>query len=142
MKDKGPRMTRINANEEVCSTPRAGRGWRRTNHGLLGWTRMIPASWDWQKKSKNLASPLAEFSLWFCPIRAANAAVPTQSPGGFSVREWFFDNGAFAPEVWADTAVSPPCIRGHLPPFAGKISGFRPQISGFSSPQKYSRNFR
>jgi len=35
---------------------------------------MIPASWDWQKKSKNLASPLAEFLLWFCPIRAANAS--------------------------------------------------------------------
>ena len=22
------------------------------NHGFLGWTRMIPASWDWQKKAK------------------------------------------------------------------------------------------
>jgi len=37
------------------------------------------------EKNKNLASPLAEFLLWFCPIRAANAAAPTQSPGGFSV---------------------------------------------------------
>jgi len=37
------------------------------------------------EKSKNLASLLAEFLLWFCPIRAANAAVPTQSPGVFSV---------------------------------------------------------
>ena len=71
--------------EEQKGFRRAGHGWRRTNHGLIGWARMIPASWDWQKKSKNLASPLAEFLLWFCPIRAANAAVPTQSPGGFSV---------------------------------------------------------
>jgi hypothetical protein len=37
---------------------------------------MIPASWDWQKNSKNLVSPLAEFLFLPCPIRAANACVP------------------------------------------------------------------
>jgi hypothetical protein len=36
---------------------------------------MIPESWDWQKKSKNLASPLAEFLFLPCPIRTANAPV-------------------------------------------------------------------
>ena len=28
------------------SNQRAGRGWRRTNHGFLRWARMIPSSWD------------------------------------------------------------------------------------------------
>lgn len=36
---------------------------------------MIPVVWDWQKRSKNRASLLAEFFL-SCPIRAANAPVP------------------------------------------------------------------
>jgi hypothetical protein len=35
-----------------------------------------PVVWDWQKKSKNWASPLAEFLFLSCPIRAANAPVP------------------------------------------------------------------
>jgi hypothetical protein len=45
------------------------------NHGFLGWTRMIPASWDWQKKVKKGASLLAELLFSPCPIRAANAPV-------------------------------------------------------------------
>jgi hypothetical protein len=50
------------------------------DHGLLAWARMIPESWDWQKKSKNLESPLAEFLFLPCPIRPANAPVPSKSP--------------------------------------------------------------
>jgi len=38
-----------------------------------------PSKLGLAEKSKNLASPLAEFLLWFCPIRAANAAVHKQS---------------------------------------------------------------
>ena len=45
----------------ILSNERVKRGRRETNHGLLRWARKIPASWDWQKKSKNLASLLAEF---------------------------------------------------------------------------------
>jgi hypothetical protein len=37
------------------------------------WLGLLPASWDWQKKSKNLASLLAEFLFLPCPIRSANA---------------------------------------------------------------------
>jgi PIN domain nuclease of toxin-antitoxin system len=33
-------------------------------------------SWDWQIKTKNRASLLAEFLFLPCPIRAANALVP------------------------------------------------------------------
>jgi hypothetical protein len=36
---------------------------------------MIPASWDWQKKSENLTSLLAEFLFLPCPIRTANASM-------------------------------------------------------------------
>jgi hypothetical protein len=32
-----------------------------TNHGLPVWALVTPARWDWQKKSKNLTSLLAEF---------------------------------------------------------------------------------
>ena len=39
-------------------------------------SQMIPASWDWQKKSKNLASVLAECLFLPCLIRDANAPVP------------------------------------------------------------------
>jgi hypothetical protein len=60
---------------QASSNERALRGWRETNHGFQRWARMIPASWDWQKKSKNLASLLAEFLFLPCPIRAANAPV-------------------------------------------------------------------
>ena len=42
----------------------------------FGWAPMIPASWDWQKKSGILASLLAEFLFLPCPIRDANAPVP------------------------------------------------------------------
>jgi hypothetical protein len=40
------------------------------------WVPMIPASWNWQKKSKILAILLAEFLLLPCPIRDANAPMP------------------------------------------------------------------
>jgi hypothetical protein len=43
----------------VFSNPRAGRGWRRTNHGFRA--RMIPSSWDWQKKAKILQACLQSF---------------------------------------------------------------------------------
>jgi hypothetical protein len=43
-----------------------------------------PASWDWQKNSKNLVSPLAEFLFLPCPIRAANAIVPLFFLGALS----------------------------------------------------------
>ncbi|MCX6975697.1 MAG: hypothetical protein NTZ94_15690, partial [Verrucomicrobia bacterium] len=36
---------------------------------------MIPASWDWQKKSKNLVSLLAEYLFLPCHIRVANTPV-------------------------------------------------------------------
>jgi len=36
-------LDRIN---KIYSNQRAGRGWRRTNHGFLRWARMIPSSWD------------------------------------------------------------------------------------------------
>jgi hypothetical protein len=49
--------------------------WGEFNHGFLGWTRMIPAGCDWQKKVKKRASLLAEFLFSPCPIRAANAPV-------------------------------------------------------------------
>jgi len=38
-----------------------------------------PSKLGLTEKSKNPASPLAEFLLWFCPIRAANATVPISS---------------------------------------------------------------
>ena len=47
--------------DELLSSPRAGRGWRRTNHGFLRWARIIPASWDWQKKAKILQACLQSF---------------------------------------------------------------------------------
>ena len=50
---------------------------RDANHGLLEWALVITACWDWQKKSKNLTSLLAEFWLLPCPIRVANAPVPS-----------------------------------------------------------------
>jgi len=37
---------------------------------------LIQASWDWQKKAKNLASVLAECLFLPCLIRDANATVP------------------------------------------------------------------
>ena len=57
-------------------------GWRETHHGFRAW--IIPASWDWQKNSKNLVSLLAEFLFLPCPIRAANAIVPLFFLGALS----------------------------------------------------------
>jgi hypothetical protein len=31
---------------------------------------MIPANWDWQRKSANRSGMLAEFLIFPCPIRA------------------------------------------------------------------------
>jgi hypothetical protein len=45
----------------LFSNQRAGRGWRRANHGFLRWARMIPSSWDWQKKAKILQACLQSF---------------------------------------------------------------------------------
>jgi hypothetical protein len=52
-------------------------GWRETNlFRFRGLAQVIPASWDWQKKSKNRSSLLVEFLFLPCPIRIANALVP------------------------------------------------------------------
>jgi hypothetical protein len=52
-------------------------GWRETNlFRFRGLAQVIPASWDWQKKSKNRLSLLVEFLFLPCPIRIANALVP------------------------------------------------------------------
>jgi hypothetical protein len=49
-------------------------GWRETNlFRFRGLAQVIPASWDWQKKSKNRSSLLVEFLFLPCPIRIANA---------------------------------------------------------------------
>jgi hypothetical protein len=48
-----------------------------TNHGLPGRAPVTPVRCDWQKKSKNLTSLLAEFLFFPCAIRAANAPVPS-----------------------------------------------------------------
>jgi hypothetical protein len=54
-----------------------GGGWRETNlFRFSGLAQVIPASWDWQKKSKNRSSLLVEFLFLPCPIRIANALVP------------------------------------------------------------------
>ena len=53
---------------------------RKCNHGYPRLERMIPASWDWQKKSKNRSSLLAQFLFLPCPIRTANTPLPSQSP--------------------------------------------------------------
>ena len=47
--------------KKILSSPRAGRGWRRTNHGFRRWARMIPSIWDWQKKAKILQACLQSF---------------------------------------------------------------------------------
>jgi hypothetical protein len=52
-------------------------GWRETNlFRFRGLAQVFPASWDWQKKSKNRSSLLVEFLFLPCPIRIANALVP------------------------------------------------------------------
>ena len=53
---------------------------RKSNHGYPRLERMIPASWDWQKKSKNRSSLLAQFLFLPCPIRTANTPLPSKSP--------------------------------------------------------------
>ena len=69
----------------LLSNERALRDWRETNHGFQGLARMLPASWDWQKKIKNRSSLLAEFLFLPCPIRAANTS---RAPFFISVFIW------------------------------------------------------
>jgi hypothetical protein len=72
------RVGRKAVETDVFSNPRAGRGWRRTNHGFLRWARMIPSIWDWQKKAKILqACPFLRIRVhpgnqWFYIILSCN----------------------------------------------------------------------
>jgi len=72
--DRITNEARLSMLENFGQDDRMFRIYRRdANHGLTGWAPVTPVRWDWQKKSKNLTSLLAEFLFLPCPIRVANA---------------------------------------------------------------------
>jgi hypothetical protein len=52
---------------QALSNERALRSWRENNHGFQRWARMIPASWDWQKKKQESGKPACRVFVFALP---------------------------------------------------------------------------